>query len=77
MKQINEVNLEKIFDKTSHYMIEYDKQMCLRLMREACEQTVDLCAYNLVKGKNCELLDNKLVVYTEVSKVLNTKKQIV
>lgn len=67
MKQINEVNLEEIFDKASHYMIEYDKQMCLKLMREACEQTVDLCAKNY---RNANIGEN------EVS-ILSTKNQIV
>ena len=68
------VNLNEILSKQKpnfEYPMYYHEADILNAMREACEQTVDLCAENAI----AEQINNRIQINKQ--SILNTKTQIV
>ena len=64
------INLEEILDNEKLDLSDFDKRHILNAMKEACDQTVDLCA------ENVEVNTISAKVWVEKDSIIHTKFQI-
>ena len=82
------INLEKIFYDNPHGEAKYGGDMCepiwlmgrstiVELMREACNQAIDICAENAEAGYKYCGKDPDVEPYVLKNSILDVKKQLV
>jgi len=73
---MKEINLEEILEKklagSDEHFLNYSKKEILEAMKEACDQTIELCAENA----KCESDGDYLIPEIDKYSIIETKDQI-